>query len=295
MRFLFILALLSNLVFASNLTNIAYDCSPSILLISHTEEGGKTTIGTGFYISNCGQVVTNYHVIHNARNLEVTNNKGNKLQVLGIQAIDPASDIAIIQVRSCYNPFLRLSSIDNIQLYTPYVAIGHVLNKGRVYSTGSINRIRDLPRGSIWLQFTGKIYKGFSGGPLITSEGTVAGIVTRKIQGDTEFNYAISSNDILHCLNLAKINPIIDIKDYQYPDIDIDILGLTDEQHPLVWADAAKTYYELGQLDQAYRAAERSLAIDPKCISAIEVLILYYNSKGDTVNADYYRSMLKPF
>jgi S1-C subfamily serine protease len=146
----------------------------------YTQEGA----GSGFVLDNQGHILTNYHVIENAEQIEVTFSDETTLaaQLVGI---DPRNDIAVIRV-SATEGFLQpvtLGESSTLQVGQRAIAIGNPFGEfSRSLTTGvvsALNRTIEGPEGltiSGMIQTDAAINRGNSGGPLLDSAGRVIGI-----------------------------------------------------------------------------------------------------------------------
>jgi putative serine protease PepD len=143
----------------------------------------QTGQGTGFVIDNDGNILTNYHVVEKARNVDVTFLGGNKVSAKLI-GLDPISDLAVIRVE----PFpgmvaAPLGDSDGLEVGQRVIAIGNPFGFQNTATAGFISALhRDITIGNRtmmgMIQTDAAINKGNSGGPLISSRGQVIGVNT---------------------------------------------------------------------------------------------------------------------
>jgi S1-C subfamily serine protease len=145
--------------------------------------------GSGFVIDGQGHILTNYHVIENARQLEVTTSdkKKYKAQVVGT---DPAHDLAVIQIPSKTVPGAEIGDSKSLVVGQKVFAIGNPFGLSGTMTRGIISSIRSVrgPRGFIdeAIQTDAAINPGNSGGPLLNSRGQVIGINSMILTGGVE-------------------------------------------------------------------------------------------------------------
>jgi S1-C subfamily serine protease len=138
--------------------------------------------GSGFIIDREGHVLTNYHVIAEARQIEVTlsNRKKYRATVVGS---DRSHDLAIIQIKAPdLNPMVMGDS-RNLQVGQKVYAIGNPFGLSGTLTSGIVSSIRQVqePDGVTIdeaIQTDAAINPGNSGGPLLNSHGEVIGINT---------------------------------------------------------------------------------------------------------------------
>jgi S1-C subfamily serine protease len=142
-------------------------------------QGGQ---GSGFVIDRDGHVLTNYHVIADAQQVEVTlhNRKKYRATVVGT---DRAHDLAIIQIKAPDLAAMTLGDSKNLQVGQKVYAIGNPFGLAGTLTSGIVSSIRSVqePNGvniDEAIQTDAAINPGNSGGPLLNSHGEVIGINT---------------------------------------------------------------------------------------------------------------------
>ena len=160
----------------------------------------RKSTGTGFFIHPDGYVLTNYHVISNARQISVrtTNDKTYKATVIGS---DPKTDISLIKVNAPVKfPIAPLGDSAKLEIGEWVVAIGnpyglgHTVTAGIVSAKGRSTIMPGQTRYANYIQTDASINPGNSGGPLVNIQGQVIGInaaVHGKAQG---IGFAVPSN-----------------------------------------------------------------------------------------------------
>ena len=147
--------------------------------IIDTGSNAKGAIGTGFFVSADGLMVTNYHVISDRiqapaeHRVEVVlpNGTGRPVQVL---AVDVVHDLAILRTGLRPQRFFRLGPVRLLQGQRLY-SLGHPSDLGLTIVEGTYNGNLQhtlFPK----IHFTGSINPGMSGGPAITADGQVVGV-----------------------------------------------------------------------------------------------------------------------
>jgi len=138
--------------------------------------------GSGFVIDKEGHVLTNYHVIADARQVEVTmhNRKKFRATVIGT---DPAHDLAVIQISAPNLTPAVLGDSRNLQVGQKVYAIGNPFGLAGTMTRGIVSSIRPVkePNGATIdeaIQTDAAINPGNSGGPLMNWHGEVIGINT---------------------------------------------------------------------------------------------------------------------
>jgi serine protease Do len=169
--------------------------SPGVVLIKGTGSSGEI-LGTGFIISSDGKIATNLHVVESLKNGGVQLASGEKFDSFSVLAFDARKDIAIIKIPGFDLPTVALGNSNNVQVGEPVLAVGSPLGLQGTVTTGVVSSLRDDPTGGGFkvLQTDASVNPGNSGGPLVNRQAEVIGIVTFKIRGGENLNFAIPIN-----------------------------------------------------------------------------------------------------
>jgi S1-C subfamily serine protease len=164
--------------------------------------------GSGFVIDKEGHILTNYHVIADARQVEVTlhNRKKYKATVIGT---DPAHDLAVIQIKASELVPAILGDSRNLQVGQKVYAIGNPFGLSGTMTRGIVSSIRPVrePNGAMIdeaIQTDAAINPGNSGGPLMNWHGEVIGINTMILSNANQsagIGFAIPINTAKAVLN----------------------------------------------------------------------------------------------
>jgi len=164
-----------------------------------------------------GLVITNFHVVQNARAVEVGLKDGRKFPADPV-ALAPDLDIAVLRIGAKNLPALHLGDSSKLQVGDYVVAIGNPFNLGQTVTSGIISATdRPLGRGDSrrFLQTDAPINPGNSGGPLIDLHGNIIGINSALFSpsqsemsaGSVGIGFAIPSNDVKNVLAKAERAP----------------------------------------------------------------------------------------
>ncbi|MGA7925143.1 MAG: trypsin-like peptidase domain-containing protein [Candidatus Sulfotelmatobacter sp.] len=164
--------------------------------------------GSGFVIDKDGHILTNYHVIADARQVEVTlhNRKKYKATVVGT---DQAHDLAVIQIKAPDLVPAVLGDSRNLQVGQKVYAIGNPFGLAGTMTRGIVSSIRPVrePNGATIgdaIQTDAAINPGNSGGPLMNWHGEVIGINTMilsQVGQNAGIGFAIPINTAKAVLN----------------------------------------------------------------------------------------------
>jgi len=163
------------------------------------QERQSSALGSGFIIDKKGIVVTNNHVIQDAKDIivRVNGDKEFKAKVIGS---DPLSDIALLQLET-KEEFIpvKFGDSDKARIGDWVIAIGNPFGLGGTVTSGIIsarNRSIGLSRYEDYIQTDASINSGNSGGPLFDMNGDVIGINTAILgrSGSIGIGFSIPSN-----------------------------------------------------------------------------------------------------
>ena len=146
----------------------------------------EQSVGTGVVIVDDGIILTNLHVVAGAKRVKVTFHDGSESEAI-IVSVHPENDLAVIKAQTIPDdlPAATLGSPNQLKPGDEVVAVGFPFGIGPSVSAGvvsGLNREFRSPKGDRVLtqliQFDAAANPGSSGGPLVTMDGDVVGIVT---------------------------------------------------------------------------------------------------------------------
>ena len=140
--------------------------------------------GSGVVVDDQGHVLTNYHVVENARAIRVTLFDGKSYEATAVGA-DPLNDVAVLKIEAPADALFPVEFGDSSRLRVGQraLAIGNPFGLERTLSVGvisSLNRPLSKRRGAFQqlIQIDADINPGNSGGPLLDSRGRMIGMNT---------------------------------------------------------------------------------------------------------------------
>ena len=186
-----VLHTLENKTLPSRAAKAAEAVRPSVVLVRGYVDDGKGGerehgVGSGVVIVDQGIILTNLHVVATAKRMTVTFFEGleSEAELVGAK---PETDLAVIRAKSIPDDLVpaTLGSTQKLRPGDEVVAVGFPFGVGPSVSAGVIsglNREFHSPEGKRLLtrliQFDAAANPGSSGGPLVTMDGEVVGIVT---------------------------------------------------------------------------------------------------------------------
>jgi S1-C subfamily serine protease len=274
--------------------------------------------GSGFVIDKEGHILTNYHVIADARQVEVTlhNRKKYRATVVGT---DQAHDLAVIQIKAPDLVPAVLGDSRNLQVGQKVYAIGNPFGLAGTMTRGIVSSIRPVrePNGATIdeaIQTDAAINPGNSGGPLMNWHGEVIGINTMILSSvgqNAGIGFAIPINTAKAVLNdlvtLGRVRrPALGVRTIAITPELADEMGLAADHGLLIIqvtpGSAADQAGLRGGSERAYLGntpimlgGDLIVAIDDQRIEDEQDLTQIMNSHraGDTVKITVYRGKRK--
>ncbi|MGA6980779.1 MAG: trypsin-like peptidase domain-containing protein [Candidatus Sulfotelmatobacter sp.] len=271
--------------------------------------------GSGFVIDKDGHILTNYHVIEDAQQLEVTlhNRKKYKATVVGT---DTVHDLAVIQIKAPDLVPAVLGDSRNLQVGQKVYAIGNPFGLAGTMTRGIVSSIRPVkePNGATIedaIQTDAAINPGNSGGPMMNGHGEVIGINTMILSSvgqNAGIGFAIPINTAKAVLNdlmtVGRVRrPALGVSTIPISPELADEMGLTADYGLLIIqvtrGGAAEQSGLRGGTERAYLGnvpimlgGDLIVAIDGEKVEDEQGLAEMMNNHraGDTVKVTFYRN-----
>jgi len=184
-------------------------CAPSVFYLErYNSEGALIGFGSGFFISEDGIAVTNYHVIQSAASASVTTHDGRVYMITSVLGYDEDLNIAIVKVGGSGFTPLRIGSSKDLAVGETVYAIGNPLSLRGTFSSGTVTAQNVELEGQKLIQFSAPISVGSGGGPLLNSRGEVVGLTAMMIDGGQNLNLAVPADGIAE-VELTEGVPLI--------------------------------------------------------------------------------------
>ena len=165
-----------------------------------TPKGEKIPgVGSGFFISSDGYIITNNHVVENSIKVRIKtiDEKEFTARIIGT---DPRTDLALLKIEARNVPFIGLGDSNKVEVGEWVLAIGNPLDQDLTVTAGIISakgRQLGVADYEDFLQTDAAINRGNSGGPLVDMEGKVIGInsiILAPTGGNIGIGFAIPSS-----------------------------------------------------------------------------------------------------
>jgi S1-C subfamily serine protease len=240
------------------------------------EEQRQQALGSGFVIDTAGRIVTNFHVVQGADQIEVSfsNRDSVRARVVGT---DPSTDLALLKVNvdaRALRP-LDLGNSDRVRVGDSVVAIGNPLGLERSVTAGIVSALhRPLTAPNEFtiddvIQTDASINSGNSGGPLIAANGSVIGVNTAIATGNTGargnigIGFAVPMNTVRNVVSQlvekGRVeHPFIGVRAQEVDQEIAQLFNLPAERGLLV----VRVYENSGAAGAEMQAGTREVVID---------------------------------
>jgi len=169
---------------------------------NHDRALPRRALGSGFIIDDAGHVVTNAHVVANAKNVQVKLLDEREFTAT-VRGRDPRLDVAVLDLRTSGLPTVALGSSEALRVGDYVVAIGNPFGLGDTVTMGIASaKGRAIGAGPYddFIQTDAAINPGNSGGPLLNINGQVVGINTAINPAGQGIGFAIPIDDVKEIL-----------------------------------------------------------------------------------------------
>jgi S1-C subfamily serine protease len=174
-----------------------------------TSPDNPTATGTGFFITDDGYLISNYHVVKDAAQVRLLTRAGT-ISAKVVQ-VDEANDIALLKAKGKFSP-LPIAASRTVRLGNTVATVGfpEIISQGFApkFAKGEIAALSGASDDPRYFQISVPVQHGNSGGALVDEHGNVVGVVSAKLgmaigQARTSdelpenVNYAVKSSFLL--------------------------------------------------------------------------------------------------
>jgi len=197
-------------------TGAAERVGPAVVRIDIDREGGRLSrplfgggLGSGFIFASDGQILTNAHVVANARRIRVTLADGRVFDA-GLVGAEPDVDVAVLRIGADHLPVAELGRAP-LKVGQLVIAVGNPYGLNWTVTAGVVSALGRTLEGAFGsskmtnlIQTDTPINPGNSGGPLVDSHGRVAGITTAMLPMAQGLGFSIPLDTMKSAI--ARIN-----------------------------------------------------------------------------------------
>lgn len=176
--------------------------------------------GTGFFITTNGYLLSNWHVVRNAKKVKIKTRDG--VLPAEVIATDRTRDLALLKVDGGPFKALPISNEDSASLGETAFTIGfpNILVQGLEpkYTDGKISSLSGLQDDPFQYQISVPVQPGNSGGPLIGRNGTVIGVVDAKLN---DLRFLVTSGSLPQNVNYAVKAKVVREFLAKHPEVEL--------------------------------------------------------------------------
>ena len=277
-----------------------------VTVINYDVDGNVSSVGSGFFISSSGILLTSRHVLEGAYGADIRTADGTSYPVTAVLSTSPVVDLIKVRVEI---PGDRIAPV-RPAVRAPAVAdrvfvVGSPMGLEQTVSEGIVSAIREMPTGGRVLQLTAPISPGSSGGPVFNRQGEAVGVVTFQAARGQNLNFAISIDSLdtlpenaaeqsvaewtIHrsrrtpalAASLCNRGARLSIQGEYEAALDyFKRAAETNPDDPEAWFGLGSCYVGLDRPDDAIRAYRRPIEKDPDNALAHFILAMYYKAVG---------------
>ena len=182
--------------------------TPAVFYIEVFDENDlMIKTGSGFFISDSGLAVTNYHVVIGAYKMTATLDGGDVVDIAGIYDFNWKNDIALIKLDVEDVPYLELADPSELMTGATVYTLGSPLGMQATFSKGIVSQASREIDGLEYIQLDAPISSGSSGGALLDTSCRVVGVTCATAVGAQNINLAMPISTI-DDLSLDTLQPL---------------------------------------------------------------------------------------
>ena len=186
---------------AADFTDAVKHVDPAVVTITAGEWSGS-----GFIVSSDGHIVTNRHVIEEAGDASISVKLlDEKTLTATVSANADERDLVVLKVDASGLPVVQFASSDKLTSGQDVAAIGAPLGLEHSVTRGVVSSTSRTLDGETFIQIDAAINEGNSGGPVISEDGQVVGVVVTVADEAQNVAFAIPSTDVMRFLRSKDI------------------------------------------------------------------------------------------
>jgi len=284
LAFFFILLICSS-VFAATPDSIFSDNNRSVVLVTPRDASGSPLRqGTGFIVSKDGVIVTNYHLVSDAKGIMVTMGD-TVLKVEGILSADRENDVVILKIAGENLKPVKMGEPDKVALGETVYIMSSTQGFGNLLGIGIVSGMLQMNTSRKIFQIAAPLSEGSTGGPVFNKDGELIGVVTFLIQGAKNLYFAVPASLLGESVTGKKVTPLENagIEDYR--------------KIPEYWMNLGFYCGTAGLHQEAIDAYTQALRIRPDLAEAFYYLGLSYSALqkySDAIDAFKQAIRIKP-
>ena len=290
-----------------NIVLLVKKIQPAVVtVVAYDADKNVTNLGSGFFIDNLGDLITNYHVLDGAYTAQIKTYDRKLYPIEWVVAENKHADLIKVRAKIPESSIHWISVTETEPSVADRVlVVGSPMGLEQTVSEGIISAFREMPVIGKVFQLSAPISPGSSGSPVINMKGKVVGVVSFQAVKGQNLNFAVSSAGILNLKSDAAIKTLsewtYDIKMKtpklveklckegfrfsirgEFKDA-LNYFKQATETSPddtLAWYGLGSCYDGLDQQKEAIAAFKHVIRIDPKNAEAYFNIARYYRKIG---------------
>lgn len=166
-------------------------------VIAYDIERNIGNIGTGFFISPQGHLITNFHVLAGRYAADVRTAAGKSYPVRAVIAENKDADLVQLEVAIPPEEVSWIAVENRVpEIAERVVVVGSPMGLEQTVSDGIVSSVREVPLIGTVFQMSAPISPGSSGSPVVSMKGRVVGIATFQFVQGQNLNFAVTSAQV---------------------------------------------------------------------------------------------------
>lgn len=178
-----------------------------------SKENTRPGVGSGFFVSDTGLIVTNFHVVEESNNIKVQYD-GNEIQAK-VLATDRRLDLALIKIDKKNKNFVKFSNKSPFKSQEILVAgfpFGKAISDDLKITGGIINSLKGVGNDTTRMQIDASVHPGNSGGPIVDkSTKTLIGVAVASLDKDfTKAAFGVASENTNYAIKASQVRDFLE-------------------------------------------------------------------------------------
>ena len=169
----------------------------TVLVVTYAASGLPLQQGSGFFISEKGEVITNYHIMNGAQKASITMQDESICKITRVLSENAASDLIKMQADTG-NKKVRFLTINKAkpEVGDKVVVIGSPNGLASTVLDGTVSAVKDVPGFGSIIQTTAPVSPGSSGSPVVNMKGEVVGVASAQLREGQNLNVIVPAAKI---------------------------------------------------------------------------------------------------
>lgn len=193
---------------AQDVSTVVQKTLPGVVVVYAQNSEQDASLGSGFFVTKNGDVITNFHLLRGMQTFTVKTNDG-QVYPAQIRAFDQVRDIALLATKVPTSKYTVIPFASQIPpIGTAVFALGSPKGLEKSVSDGLVSQTRKLG-DTQYLQVSCPISPGSSGGPILNNKGEAVGMATLYLPEGQNLNFAVPAPTLKNFVEYAKnLDPI---------------------------------------------------------------------------------------